>query len=107
MKAEKILQIIKEVRLSQLRRNLSFYQAFVISILVALFLTIFDSIKQVINGSNILGDIITFTLLLPLLYFFGRRFSNTSLLVEFKEERVHKWKRKKALEHINEEKEEI
>ena len=107
MKSERMLETIKKLRLSQLKRLLSFYQAFLISFLVALILTFFDFFKAILNGESWIVHPFFIIILMLFVYVLGLYSSNTSLLVEFKEEGVHKWSRKKALEYIREEKEGI
>jgi hypothetical protein len=102
MKAEKILETIKERRLSTLRRNLSMLQAMVISLIVTIFISFFESIKDVIDGNKVgVGFIVFIFFVSLLLILLGIAFSKTVLLVELKEEGVHKWKRKKALKYID------
>ncbi len=107
MKAERMLETIKKVKLSQLKRWLSIYQAFLISFFVALILIFFDFFKAILNGESWIAYPFFIIILLLLVYVLGLYFNNTNLLVEFREKGVHEWKRKKALEYIREEKEEI
>lgn len=100
-----MLKIIKETRLSKLRRDMGFFQTFVISLLIAFFLTFFEFFKDLIDGTKAgVGILVFIIFLLLLLIPLGMKYANASLMVELKEEGVDKWKRKKALEYINEEK---
>lgn len=107
MNGEKILRIIKESKLHQLRRELNFFQAFLVGFLTALIISSLAIFKDFINENKVGGDIFLSIILMIFVIFFGFKFANASLLVEFKEKGVYNWKRKKALDYINEEKEAI
>ncbi|MBI2541968.1 hypothetical protein HYV80_04620 [Candidatus Woesearchaeota archaeon] len=107
MNAEKMLNIVKKSKLSELKRQLSVYQAFMVSFLVVLIITFFDFLRAILSGETWVIYPFFIIVLVLLAYTCGRYFSNTTLLVEFKEKGVHKWNKKRALEYINEEKEEI
>ncbi len=98
---EKILKEIKGAKLYQLRRNTGLFQAFMVSFIVSLFVGLFQFISEAANGNYFGPGIFIYMILIGfLIVFMGFMYSKEVLLVELKEERVHKMRKDKAIKFI-------